>query len=190
MAQQEGFQARYRWFSLYGVAFTKLKTLKDGSFVLYCLTERKGNKMETVWKVNTNTSVMSKLDVLPHDATPTPVFDFQQYALLQYVVHGRVKKWSLVQAHKPSIHLSWETVLFSVMGYYNHWAWKAMYDSSFPTPFPPSFPSPSLATAWARGILTVSISFLLGEIQWFLLTPEASLSSDVFYFDFIRWWNK
>lgn len=51
---------------------------------------------------------------------------------------------SLVQAHKPSIHFSWETVLlFSVMGYYNHWAWKAMYDSSFPTPFP--LPQPKLS---------------------------------------------
>lgn len=53
------------------------------------------------------------------------------------------EKLSLVLAHKPSIHLSWETVLFSVMGYYNHWAWKAMYDSSFPTPFP--LPLPELS---------------------------------------------
>lgn len=42
-----------------------------------------------------------------------------------------------VQAHKRSIHFSWETVLFSVIGYYNHPAWKAAYDSSFPNPVPP-----------------------------------------------------
>lgn len=60
---------------------------------------------------------------------------------LQQVLHGRVKK-NWVQAHRQSRHFSWETVLFSVMGYYNHRAWKAMYDSSFPTRSPP-FPSPA-----------------------------------------------
>lgn len=39
------------------------------------------------------------------------------------------------------------------------------------------FPSLSLATAWIEGTLSVSISFLLGEIQWFLVTPETSLLS-------------
>ncbi len=96
------------------------------------------------------------------------------------------KKLSLVQAHKPSIHFSWETVLFSVMGYYNHLAWKAMYDSSFPTPFP--LPEPRLSHSLGSRNMSVSISFLLGEIQW-LLVAEASLSSDVFYFYFISWWN-
>lgn len=56
-------------------------------------------------------------------------------------------------------------------------------------PFQPHspFPGPSLAAAWAVEILSVSISLpTLGGMQRFLVTPEASQSSDVFYLYFIR----
>lgn len=54
-------------------------------------------------------------------------------------------------------------------------------------PFQPHspFPSPSLATAWAIEILGVSILFLPGETQWFLVTLETSPLS-VFYAYFIK----
>lgn len=85
---------------------------------------------------------------LPHDgsrpALPVrEVFFFYVFggALRFLCPPARVEKVSAfpsgVRAHKRSIHFSWETVLFSVIGYYNHPAWKAAYDSSFPNPVPP-----------------------------------------------------
>lgn len=95
------------------------------------------------------------------------------------LVHGRVKKLSLVQAHTLSVHFSWETVLFCVMGYYNHWAWKAMCDSSFPTPYP--LPQPELSHSQGSRN-TECKHFFPTRGNAMLVTTETSLSSAVFYF--------
>ncbi len=97
------------------------------------------------------------------------------------------KKLSLVQAHKPSIHFSWETVLFSVMGYYNHLAWKAMYDSSFPTPFP--LPEPRLSHS--SGSRNTECKHFFPTRGNAMVSGRRGFTVFKMYsiFCFISWWN-
>lgn len=149
MTRRAWFEARYRWFfSSKRCCDSRTKAgspqfalrLKGTACSPARLTdEREQNGGDAVWNVNTkrasDVKVRTRRLVMQ---LPLPAFDFLRGRF--FVAAVCWKKSSLVRAHKPSIHFSWETVLFSVMGYYNHWAWKAMYDSSFPTPFPLPWP--------------------------------------------------
>lgn len=107
-----------------------------------------GRQTRTKWrlwclKISTRTHQWCQSWImLPHDATPTPVFDFWTVCFVAACSSWQSEKvWCRLTSRVFTF--IWETVLFSVMGYYNHWAWKAMYDSSFPTPFP--LPQPKLS---------------------------------------------
>lgn len=60
------------------------------------------------------------LDELLPDSLLTPAADILTLGFVLHEVQQRVKKLNMVLARERSIHFSWETVLFSVMGYYNH----------------------------------------------------------------------
>lgn len=88
-------------------------------------------------------------------------------------------KRRLLQTSKPSLHFSWETVPFSVKGYYNQWAWKAMCDSSFP--------APSLSSAEAQPQTALQKTeckhfYPVGEHNSFWSIGETLLLSDYCFF--------
>ena len=96
---------------------------------------------------------------------------------------------ALVKSERLSIRFGPVTVLFSVKGYYNHWAWKEVYESSFPTQIPP-YPSSNAAVVRAPELLRLSTIFRQfgGEMRMIhFLSLLKTLASEPTVL-FLRYW--